>query len=59
MENLFKKYVNQVYGNTNKKISYFYDSKIIGRDDKRTVEEVFGPIEFPDIIIVETGYMPK
>ena len=59
MENLFKKYVNQVYGNTNKKISYFYDSKIIGRDDKRTVEEVFGPIETPDIITVETGYMPK
>ena len=59
MENLFKKYVNQVYGNTNKKISYFYDSKKIGRDDKRTVEEVFGPIEFPDIITVETGYMPK
>ena len=59
MENLFKKYVNQVYGNTNKKISYFYDSKKIGRDDKRTVEEVFGPIETPDIITVETGYMPK
>ena len=59
MENLFKKYVNQVYGNTNKKISYFYDSKKIGRDDKRTVEEVFGPIESPEIITVETGYMPK
>ncbi len=59
MENLFKKYVNQVYGNTNKKISYFYDSKKIGRDDKRTEEEVFGPNEFPNIIKVETGYMPK
>ena len=59
MENLFKKYVNQVYGNTNKKISYFYDSKKIGRDDKRTVEEVFGPNESPEIITVETGYMPK
>ena len=59
MENLFKKYVNQVYGNTNKKISYFYDSNKIGRDDKRTIEEVLGPIESPEIITVETGYMPK
>ena len=59
MENLFKKYVNQVYGNTKKKISYFYDSKKIGREDKRTVEEVFGPNESPEIITVETGYMPK
>ena len=59
MENLFKKYVNQVYGNTNKKISYFYDSKKIGRDDKRTVEEVFGTNESSEIITFESGYMPK
>ena len=59
MENLFMKYVNQVYGNTNKKISYFYDSQKIERNDKRTVEEVFGLIESPSIITVENGYMPK
>ena len=59
MENLFKKYVNQVYGNTNKKISYFYDSNKIGRNDKRTVEEVFGPINSPIIITIESGFMPK
>ena len=59
MENLFKKYVNQVYGNTNKKISYIFDSQKIGRDDKRTVEEVFGTNESSEIITFESGYMPK
>ena len=59
MENLFKQYVNQVYGNTNKKISYFYDSNKIGRNDKRTVEEVFGPIKLPIILTNESGFMPK
>ena len=59
MENLFKKYVNQVYGNTNKKISYIFDSQKIGRDDKRTVEEVFGTNESSEIITFESGYMPR
>ena len=59
MENLFKKYVNQVYGNTNKKISYIFDSQKIGRDDKRTIEEVFGTNESSEIITFESGYMPK
>ena len=59
MENLFKKYVNQVYGNTNKKISYIFDSQKIGRNDKRTVEEVFGTNESSEIITFESGYMPK
>ena len=59
MENLFKKYVNQVYGNTNKKISYIFDSQKIERDDKRTIEEVFGSIESPEIITFESGYISK
>ena len=59
MENLFKQYVNQVYGNTHKKISYFYDSNKIARNDKRTIEEVFGPISSPTILTLESGFMPK
>ena len=59
MENLFKQYVNQVYGNTQKKISYFYDSHKFTRNDKRTIEEVFGPISAPTILTLESGFMPK
>ena len=59
MENLFKQYVNQVYGNTQKKISYFYDSHKFTRNDKRTIEEVFGPISSPTILTLESGFMPK
>lgn len=59
MENLFKLYVNQVYGNTQKKISYFYDSHKFTRNDKRTIEEVFGPISAPTILTLESGFMPK
>ena len=59
MEELFKRYVNMVYGITKKKISYFYDSNKIPRDDKRKIQEVFGPIESPIIITIESGFMPQ
>jgi len=59
MEELFKKYVNEVYGETKKKISFFYDSNKIRRDDKRKIKEVFNMNESPTIFAVETGFMPK
>ena len=59
MEELFKKYVNEVYGETKKKISFFYDSKKISRDEKRKIKEILNLNEIPTILAVETGFMPK
>ena len=59
MEELFKKYVNEVYGETKKKISFFYDSKKISRDEKRKIKEILNLNEIPTIFAVETGFMPK
>ena len=59
MEELFKKCINEVYGETKKKISFFHDSKKINRDGKRKIKEVFNMNETPTIFAVETGFMPK
>ena len=59
MEELFKKYVKEVYGETKKKISFFYDSKKISRDEKRKIKEILNLNEIPTIFAVETGFMPK
>ena len=59
MEELFKKYVNEVYGETKKKIIFFYDSKKISRDEKRKIKEILNLNEIPTIFAVETGFMPK
>ena len=59
MEELVKKYVNEVYGEKKKKISFFYDSNKISLDDKRKIKEVFNMNETPTIFDVETGFMPK
>ena len=59
MGELFKKYVNEVYGETKKKISFFYDSKKISRDEKRKIKEILNLNEIPTILAVETGFMPK
>ena len=59
MEALFKKYVSEVYGVTKKKITFFYDSNKIRREDTRTIKEVFNLIESPTIIAVETGILQK
>ena len=59
MEELFKRYVSEVYGITKKKITFFYDSKKISRDDKRKIKDVFSKIESPTIMAFESGFMPN
>ena len=59
MQELFKQYVSEVYGITKKKITFFYDSNKLSRDDQRKIGDIFCSIESPNIIVIESGYMPK
>ena len=59
MEELFNRYKNEVYGETNKKLTYIYISKKINRDDKRKLEDVFKLDDSPEILVIESGFIPK
>ncbi len=57
MEELFKRYINEVYGETKKKITFMYDSEPINMDDKRNIKEFFKSNDIPIIIVFETGFL--
>ena len=59
MEELFNRYKNEVYGETNKKLTYIYISKKINKDDKRKLEDVFKLDDSPEILVIESGFIPK
>ena len=54
IEELLNKYINEVYGITNKKLNFIFNAKRVERNDQNKVEQFFQ--NFSRIIVTEIDY---
>ena len=53
VEQLLNKYMNEVYGTTNIRLTFLYDAKKINRTEYRTLEDFFSKDDIPVITVME------
>ena len=53
VEELFNKYINEVYGITSKNITFLYNAQIIKRNDQRAIEDAFDNTSSITITVIE------
>ena len=54
IEELLNKYINEVYGITNKKLNFIFNAKRVERNDQNKVEQFFQ--NFSKIVVTEIDY---
>lgn len=53
VEQLLNKYMNEVYGTTNIRLTFLYNAKKINRTEYRTLEDFFSKDDIPVITVIE------